>query len=99
MKLLRGQWELKNLTNPKLIKSLTTPYKIIQHMNRSVQIEFNQTSKYSFTQDFLSARPSTSNTNLNSFNFSPKIPILVYQQQKSLCCQQACINNSFVINV
>ena len=48
-----------------------------------VQIEFGPTSKYSFTQDFISSRPSTSNTNLNSVDFTPKIPIYVYQQQKS----------------
>ena len=42
------------------------------------------TSKYSFTQYFLSARPFSSNTNLKS-HFTPKIPIPIpiYQQQES----------------
>ena len=50
-------------------------------MDDIVQIEFSSTTKYSFTQDFLFAISSSSNTNLNSVNFTPKIPILVYQQQ------------------
>ena len=70
-------------TNPKPIKPLITPSKIIQHTNGTVQIEFSPTSKYSFNQDFIFTRSSTSNTNLNSVNFTPKIPILVYQQQES----------------
>ena len=37
-----------------------------------------------FFQEFLSTRSSTSNTNLNSVNFVPNIPILIYQQQESL---------------
>ena len=77
------QWELKDLTNPKPIKPLTTPSKIIQHTYGIVQIEFDSTSKYSFNQDFISTRSSTSNTNLNSVDFTPKIPIPVYQQQES----------------
>ena len=75
-----GQWELKDLTNLKPIKPLTTPSKIIQHTYGIVQIEFDSTSKYSFNQDFISTRSSTSNTNLNSVDFTLKIPILVYQQ-------------------
>ena len=77
------QWDLKDLTNPKLIKPLTTPSKIIQHTDGTIQIEFGLTSKYSFNQDFISTRFSTSNTNLNSVDFTPKIPIPVYQQQES----------------
>ena len=41
------------------------------------------TSKYSFTQYFIYTRHSTSNTNLNSVDFTPKISILFYQQQES----------------
>ena len=32
----------------------------------------------------MSARPSTSNASLNGVDFTPKIPIPVYQQQESL---------------
>ena len=77
------QWELKDLTNPKPIKPLTTPSKIIQHTDGTVQIEFSLTSKYSFNQDFISTRSSISNTNLNSVDFTPKIHIPIYQQQES----------------
>ena len=52
-------------------------------MDDIVPIEFSPTTKYSFTQDFLFARPFSSNTNLNSVDFTPKIPIFVYQQQES----------------
>ena len=34
-------------------------------------------------QDFISTRSFTSNTNLNSVDFTPKNPIPVYQQQES----------------
>ena len=78
-----GQQELKDLTNPKPIKPLTTPSKIIQHTDGTVQIEFSLTSKYSFNQDFISTRSSISNTNLNSVDFTPKIHIPIYQQQES----------------
>ena len=78
-----GQWELKNLTNSKRIKPLTTPSKIIQQTDGTIQIEFGPTSRYSFTQEFLSARPSTSSTKLNSVNFAQNIPIPIYQQQES----------------
>ena len=77
------QWELKYLTYPKPIRPLTTPSKIIQHTNGTVQIEFSPTSRYSFTQYFMSARSSTSNANLNGVNFTPKISIPIYQQQES----------------
>ena len=43
-----GQRELKKLTHPKPIRPLTTPLKIIQHTDGTVQIEFSQTSRYSF---------------------------------------------------
>ena len=33
-----GQWELKDLTLPKPIKPLTTPSKIIQHTNNTIQL-------------------------------------------------------------
>ena len=78
-----GQWELKDLTHPKPIIPLTTSSKIIQHTNGIVQIEFSPTSRYSFNQDFMFTRSSTSNTNLNGVDFTPKIPIPVYQQQES----------------
>ena len=78
-----GQWELKDLTHPKPIKPLTTPSKIIQHTNGTIQIEFSPTSRYSFNQDLMSARPSTSNASLNGVDFTPKFPIHVYQQQES----------------
>ena len=74
-----GQWELKDLTHPKLIKSLTTPSKITQHIDGTVQIEFNSTSRYSFSQDFMFARFSTTNANLNGVDFTQKIPIPVCQ--------------------
>ena len=83
MKLLKEVNELKDLTNPKPLKLLTTPSKIIQHTNGTIQIEFSPSSRYSFTQDFMFARSSTSNANLNGVNFTPKIPIPVYQQQES----------------
>ena len=73
--------EITLRTNPKPIKPLTTPSKIIQHTDGTIQIEFSPASRYSFNQDFMSARPSTSNPNLNSVDFTPKIPIPVYQQQ------------------
>ena len=76
-----GRWELKDSTQLKPIKPLTTPSKSIQHTYGTVQIEFSPTSRYSFNQDFISTRSSTSNTILNSVDFTPKIPILVYQQQ------------------
>ena len=78
-----GQWELKYLTHPKPIRPLTTPSKIIQHTDGIVQIEFSPTSRYSCTQDFMSAKSSTSNANLNGVDFTPKISIPVYQQQES----------------
>ena len=78
-----GQWELKDLTHPKPIKPLTTPSKIIQHADGAIQIEFSPVSRYSFNQDFMSTRPSTSNPSLNGVDLTPKIPILVYQQQES----------------
>ena len=78
-----SQWELKDLTHPKPIIPLTTSSKIIQHTNGIVQIEFSPTSRYSFNQDFMFTRSSTSNTNLNGVDFTPKIPIPVYQQQES----------------
>ena len=59
-------------------------YKIKQHTNGTVQIEFSPVSKYSFTPYFLSPRPSTSNTSLNSVYFTPKIHIHIYQQQEFL---------------
>ena len=59
-------------------------YKIIQHTDGTVQIEFSPVSKYSFTPYFLSPRPSTSNTSLNSVYFTPKIHIPIYQQQEFL---------------
>ena len=83
MKLLKEVNELKDLTNPKPLKLLTTPSKIIQHTNDTIQIEFSPTSKYSFTQDFIFVRSSTSNANLNIADFIQKIPIPIYQQQKS----------------
>ena len=52
-------------------------------MDDIVQVEFSPTLRYSFTQEFLSARPSTSSTKLNSVNFAQNIPIPIYQQQES----------------
>ena len=54
----RSQWELKDLTNPKPIKPLTTHSKIIQHTNGTIQIEFNPSSnihllKILFLRDIL----------------------------------------------
>ena len=54
------------------------------HTDGTIQIEFSQTSKYSFNQDFISIRSSTSNTSLNSVYFTPKIHIPIYQQQEFL---------------
>ena len=54
-----------------------------EHTDGTVQIEFNPASKYSFTQEVLSTRPSTSSKNLKSVNFAPNIPIPIYQQQES----------------
>ena len=51
-------------------------------MDDIVQIEFSPALIYSFTQEFLSTRSSTSSTNLNSVNFASNIPIHVYQQQE-----------------
>ena len=78
-----GQWELKDLTLPKPIEPLTTPSKIIQHTYSTIQVEFSPVSRYSFNQDFIYARPSTSNPSLNGVDFTPKISIPVYQQQES----------------
>ena len=74
MKLLKEVNELKDLTNPKPLKLLTTPSKIIQHTNDTVQIEFSPTFRYSFNQDFMSTRSSTSNTNLNSVDQQQESP-------------------------
>ena len=65
---------------------MTTLSKIIQHTDETIQIKFSLTSRYSFTQEFLSTRPSISSTNLNSVNFAQNIliPIPIYQQQESL---------------
>ena len=64
-------------------KPLTTLSKIIQYMDGTIQIKFGPTSRYSSTQEFLLTRSFTSSTNLNSVNFTPNIPIPVYQQQES----------------
>ena len=50
-----------------------------EHTDGTVQLEFNPASKYSFTQEVLSTRPSTSSKNLKSVNFAPNIPIPIYQ--------------------
>ena len=52
-------------------------------MDGTIQIKFGPTSRYSSTQEFLLTRSFTSSTNLNSVNFTPKIHILVHQQQES----------------
>ena len=61
-------------------------YKIIQHTDGTVQIEFSPVSKYSFTPYFLSPRPSTSNTSLNSVDFTPKYLFLFIYNKNILLC-------------
>ena len=89
-----GQWELKDLTNSKPIKPLTTPSKIIQHIDGIIQIKFSPISKYSFNQYFIFAGSSISNTNLNSVDFTQKNPIpLTIKLHKSLSSTFNSTNN------
>ena len=105
MKLLKEVNELKDLTNPKPLKLLTTPSKIIQHTNDTVQIEFSPTFRYSFNQDFMSTRSSTSNTNLNSVDQQQESPLVsptysdMYPNQVNIIYKKNYKKIHFTLNV